>query len=95
VGRTTPKLHGFTDTEELTTFSIKVQEDPPFGTALDAVARTYARAAAYGTVAESRLKDIGPYVGTPMVARDMLAITKAAGYSKLQYWGFSYGTVLG
>jgi hypothetical protein len=95
VGRTTPKLRGFMDTEELITFSLKIQQDPPLGSTLDAVARTYARAASYGIVAESRLKDIGPYVGTPMVAWDMLAITKAAGFDKLQYWGVSYGTVLG
>jgi pimeloyl-ACP methyl ester carboxylesterase len=41
------------------------------------------------------LADIAPYVNTPQVARDMLAITKAAGFPKLSYWGVSYGTVLG
>jgi pimeloyl-ACP methyl ester carboxylesterase len=95
VGRTTPKLRGFTDTEELMTFSIKVLQDPPLGATPDSVARTYGRSISYGTVAESRLKDIGPYVTTPMVARDMLAITKAAGFEKLKYWGVSYGTLLG
>jgi pimeloyl-ACP methyl ester carboxylesterase len=95
VGRTTPALPTFTSALESTTFSIKTKEDPPLGTTPDALARTYARFASFGTVAKARLKDIGPYVNTPFVARDMLAITKAHGFDKLKYWGISYGTVLG
>jgi hypothetical protein len=72
-----------------------VGEDPPLGATPDAVARMYARFASVGAVAETRLKDIGPYVSTPFVARDMLAMTKAAGFPKLKYWGISYGSVLG
>jgi hypothetical protein len=95
VGRTTPVLNGFTSTEEFLTFSIKFEEGPPLGATPDAVARTYARFASYGAVAQTRLKDIGPYVNTPFVARDMLAMTTAAGFHKLKYWGISYGTLLG
>jgi hypothetical protein len=72
-----------------------VEEDAPLGTTADSVARTYARFASYGAVAETRLRDIGPYVNTPFVARDMLAMTKASGFDRLKYWGVSYGTVLG
>jgi hypothetical protein len=95
VGRTTPVLPTFTSALESTTFSIKDSQDPPFGSTPDALARTYARYASLGTVAGVRLKEIGPYVNTPFVARDMLAITKAHGFDKLKYWGISYGTVLG
>jgi hypothetical protein len=95
VSRTTPPVIGFTSSEERTTFSVKAGQDPPLGTTPDAVVRTYARFASLGTVMETRLKDIGPYVSTPFVARDMLAMTKAAGFPKLKYWGVSYGTILG
>jgi pimeloyl-ACP methyl ester carboxylesterase len=95
IGRTTPFIRGFTSASELFTFSIKVEEDPLLGSTPDAVARTYARFASFGQVAAKRLKDIGPYLGTPFVARDMLAITKAHGFDKLVYYGISYGTTLG
>ncbi|KAJ7250174.1 Alpha/Beta hydrolase protein [Mycena haematopus] len=35
------------------------------------------------------------YMSTDNIARDMLSITEACGFEKLQYYGISYGSVLG
>jgi len=48
-----------------------------------------------GSIVESRAKKVAEHVSTAIVSRDMLSIVKAHGLEKLQYWGFSYGTVLG
>ncbi|KAL2069857.1 hypothetical protein VTL71DRAFT_14536 [Oculimacula yallundae] len=46
--------------------------------------------------AERRVQEAGPgrFVGTASVARDMLEMMKKVREDKLNFWGFSYGTVL-
>nr|GAT55848.1 predicted protein [Mycena chlorophos] len=55
----------------------------------------YARAQVQSQLAAARDADFLQYMTTDYTARDMLTITEAFGFKKLQYWGGSYGSVLG
>jgi pimeloyl-ACP methyl ester carboxylesterase len=95
VGRTTPFLRIFHTEAEASTFTVQLNDDPYFGTSPSAVGRTLARYQALGTLAKARASDVAPYVSTPLVARDLLAIVKAHGLDKLSYLGVSYSSILG
>ncbi|KAJ6454993.1 TAP-like protein-domain-containing protein, partial [Mycena sanguinolenta] len=61
----------------------------------DAFGRTYAVAMLQSKLAAARDDGSLRFINTESTARDMLTIVRAHGHEKLQYAGFSYGTVLG
>ncbi|KJA18178.1 hypothetical protein HYPSUDRAFT_45494 [Hypholoma sublateritium FD-334 SS-4] len=61
----------------------------------EGIGRAWALFHVYGGLAAENDDGGLKHINTDQTARDMLRIVEAHGRSKLQYWGFSYGSVLG
>ncbi|KAF7340406.1 AB hydrolase-1 domain-containing protein [Mycena venus] len=69
---------------------------PSLNATSEVISRNWAQFQLIGQIAEERdTMDFLQYITTDNVARDMLQISRAFGYEKLQYYGVSYGSLLG
>ncbi|KZV89506.1 hypothetical protein EXIGLDRAFT_650153 [Exidia glandulosa HHB12029] len=93
IGRTRPKLAVLESESERMTWQLQLP--PPINVTVDALAKIYGYWQIMADLVVERQAHAAAHMSTAIVARDMLQITKAHGRDKLQYWGFSYGTVLG
>ncbi|KAJ6569125.1 TAP-like protein-domain-containing protein [Mycena capillaripes] len=76
--------------------SAEVVVYPSLNASSNAVSKTFGDFGLLGQLAlQSDTEHHLQHMSTDNIARDMLRITQAFGFEKLQYWGVSYGSVLG
>lgn len=93
VGETTPVLSVFKDPQEAlelyATFPLNAEDS------VSSLGRAYAISQIVANLVDDRAKLVAESVSTPAVAMDMLQIARALGQDKVNYWGISYGSILG
>lgn len=95
VGASVPRLQCWDSVQKQHDWAM--QENPVIDSRSGILYDVWARASAYSLACEQSHSSTGflEHIGTASHARDMLEILTQMGEEKLQYWGFSYGTILG
>ncbi|KIM37592.1 hypothetical protein M413DRAFT_257941 [Hebeloma cylindrosporum] len=95
IANSTPVISFFKTDVERAAFDFGPHATDPTATP-DVLPSQWAHYQALGRLAKDRdTAGVLAHVSTDNVARDMLRIVQAHGQTKLQYWGISYGSVLG
>lgn len=87
VGETTPFLSIFKDPAEALQWYATYP--PDLNESISSFGRAFAQTQILGKLAVDRAEKVAEAVTTPTVAGDMLSITKAFGFDKLNFWGVS------
>ncbi|GJE95975.1 hypothetical protein PsYK624_121680 [Phanerochaete sordida] len=93
VGATTPPLSIFNSPPEALEWYAGYPQN--VNESVSSFGRGHAAANILGSLAADRASVEAQAVSTPAVAHDMLSIARAFGFERVNYWGVSYGSVIG